>query len=273
MCGDSTSVDAVKTLMDGQLADMVWTDPPYNVAIKGKAGTIMNDDMADSAFAQFLFEMYTAMYTSMQPGAVIYVAHADSERANFTQQFLAAKFKLAQVLIWVKQSATLSRQDFNWQHEPILYGWKPGAGHYFCGDFCLTTVIDDDVDIRKMTKPQLLEMVNELRTEHKTTVLRHNRPTKSDLHPTMKPVALVERMITWSSKPGETVLDIFGGSGSTLIACEKIHRASRLMELDPKYCDVIVKRWEAFTGKQATHAVTGKTFAEVANGDAIARAG
>lgn len=265
MCGDSTSTDAVAILMGGAMADMVWTDPPYNVAINGKAGSILNDDMPDSAFAEFLFEMYTAMYENMRPGAVIYVAHADSERVNFTQQYVAAKFKLAQVLIWAKQSATLSRQDFNWQHEPIIYGWKPGAGHYFCGDFCLTTVIDDDIDIRKLSKPQLLEMVNELRTEYKTTILRHNRPTKSDLHPTMKPVALVEKMIKWSSKYEETVLDVFGGSGSTLIACQKAGRIGRLMELDPKYVDIIVNRWRAFTGGEAVLESNGKTFDEVKN--------
>lgn len=252
MCGDSTSIDAVEKLMEGKKCDMVWTDPPYNVAIEGSAGTIMNDDMSDESFKDFLTAVYSCYYLTMKDGAVIYVAHADTERVNFTQCFKESGLKLSQVLIWVKQAGTLSRQDFNWQHEPILYGWKEGAGHYFCGDFTRTTVIDDDIDIKKLNKKELEALVNSMRTEGKTTVLRENRPSKSDLHPTMKPVNLVQRMIEWSSSAGESVLDLFGGSGSTLIACEKTGRKARLMELDPKYCDVIVKRWEDFTGKTAT---------------------
>lgn len=251
MCGDSTSIDDVEKLMEGEKCDMVWTDPPYNVAIEGAAGTIMNDDMSDASFKDFLTSVYSCYYLTMKDGAVIYVAHADTERVNFTQCFKESGLKLSQVLIWVKQAGTLSRQDFNWQHEPILYGWKEGAGHYFCGDFTRTTVIDDDIDIKKLNKKELEALVNSLRTEQKTTVLRENRPSKSDLHPTMKPVNLVQRMIEWSSVAGDKVLDLFGGSGSTLIACEKTGRRARLMELDPKYCDVIVKRWEDFTGKQA----------------------
>jgi len=251
MCGDSTSIDAVEKLMDGKKCDMVWTDPPYNVAIQGAAGKIMNDDMSDASFKDFLTAVYSCYYLTMRDGAVIYVAHADTERVNFTQCFKESGLKLSQVLIWVKQAGTLSRQDFNWQHEPILYGWKEGAGHYFCGDFTRTSVIDDDIDIKKLNKKELEAMVNSLRTEQKSTALRENRPSKSDLHPTMKPVNLVQRMVEWSSQAGETVLDLFGGSGSTLIACEKTGRRARLMELDPKFCDVIVKRWEDFTGKQA----------------------
>jgi len=251
MCGDSTSIDDVEKLMEGKKCDMVWTDPPYNVAIQGVAGKIMNDDMSDASFKDFLASVYSCYYLSMKDGAVIYVAHADTERVNFTQCFKESGLKLSQVLIWVKQAGTLSRQDFNWQHEPILYGWKEGAGHYFCGDFTRTTVIDDDIDIKKLNKKELEALVNSMRTELKTTALRENRPSRSDLHPTMKPVNLVQRMIEWSSSAGEVVLDLFGGSGSTMIACEKTGRKSRLMELDPKYCDVIVQRWEEFTGKKA----------------------
>jgi DNA modification methylase len=251
MCGDSTSIDDVEKLMEGKKCDMVWTDPPYNVAIQGAAGKIMNDDMSDASFKDFLSSVYSCYYLTMKDGAVIYVAHADTERVNFTQTFKDSGLKLSQVLIWVKQAGTLSRQDFNWQHEPILYGWKEGAGHYFCGDFTRTTVIDDDIDIKKLNKKELEALVNSMRTELKTTALRENRPSKSDLHPTMKPVNLVQRMIEWSSTAGEVVLDLFGGSGSTMIACEKTGRKARLMELDPKYCDVIVKRWEDFTGKKA----------------------
>jgi DNA modification methylase len=260
MCGDSTSVDAVDKLMDGNKADMVWTDPPYNVAIEGIAGKIMNDDMDNESFKTFLSDVYACYFMTLKAGGVIYVAHADSERANFTQCYKESGLKLSQVLIWVKQSGTLSRQDFNWQHEPILYGWKEGAAHYFCGDFTRTTIIDDDIDLKKMTKPQLQELVNSYRTEQKTTALRENRPSRSELHPTMKPVNLVQRMIEWSSVQKDVVLDLFGGSGSTLMACVNAGRYARLMELDPKYCDVIVKRWQDFTGQQATLESTGEYF-------------
>lgn len=260
LCGDSTSITDVETLMAGFRADMVWTDPPYNVAIKGKAGSIMNDDMSASAFRDFLRDVYSCYFAVMREGAVIYVAHADSERAAFTDTFVQAGLKLSQVLIWVKQSATLSRQDFNWQHEPILYGWKEGAGHYFCADFTLTTVIDDDVDLRAMKREQLVDLISNMRSEAMTTAIRYARPTKSDLHPTMKPVGLVQRMIEWSSRKGEVVLDLFGGSGTTLLAAEKNGRCARLMELDPKYCDVIVKRWQDFTGKEAVLESSGDKF-------------
>jgi DNA modification methylase len=203
---------------------------------------------------------------TMRDGAVIYVAHADSERVAFTDCFVKAGLKLSQILVWAKQSGTLSRQDFNWKHEPILYGWKEGTGHYFCKDFTLTTVIDDDLDIDKLKKDEMVAMLKQIKEQMPTTVIRHDRPTKSDLHPTMKPVGLVQRMVEWSSMDGWIVLDLFGGSGTTMIACEKTHRKSRLMELDPKFCDVIVKRWQDFTGKKATHAETGKTFDEVSNG-------
>jgi DNA modification methylase len=178
-----------------------------------------------------------------------------------------AGLKLSQILVWAKQSGTLSRQDFNWKHEPILYGWREGAGHYFCKDFTLTTVIDDDLDIDKLKKDEMVAMLKQIKEQMPTTVIHHDRPTKSDLHPTMKPVGLVQRMVEWSSMDGWIVLDLFGGSGSTMIACEKTHRKSRLMELDPKFCDVIVKRWQDFTGKKATHAETGKTFDEVHHGN------
>jgi DNA modification methylase len=260
MCGDSTSIDAVQDLMGGGLADMVWTDPPYNVAINGIAGKIMSDDMDNESFKTFLSDVYACYFMTLKAGGVIYVAHADTERANFTQCYKESGLKLSQVLIWVKQSGTLSRQDFNWQHEPILYGWKEGAAHYFCGDFTRTTIIDDDIDLKKMTKPQLQELVNSYRTEQKTTALRENRPSRSELHPTMKPVNLVQRMIEWSSVSKDVVLDLFGGSGSTLMACVNAGRCARLMELDPKYCDVIVKRWQDFTGKQATLESTGESF-------------
>jgi len=241
MCGDSTNLQQVEKLMDGKLADLVWTDPPYNVAVEGKAGKIMNDDMGSGEFRDFLRSVYASYYAVMRAGAVIYVAHGESERAAFTDCMVEAGLKLSQVLIWVKQSATLSRQDFNWQHEPCLYGWKDGAGHLWAAD-------------RKQT-----------------TILEFDKPSRNGEHPTMKPVALFEYQMLNNTKGGDLVLDSFGGSGTTLIAAEKNGRTALLIELDPRYCDVIVKRWQEFTGKQAIHAETGQPFAEVKDGSKEAK--
>jgi hypothetical protein len=158
----------------------------------------------------------------------------------------------------VKQTATLSRQDFNWRHEPILYGWREGAGHYYCNDFTQTTVIDDDHEIDKMKREDLVELVKELQSYMNSTVIKHDRPTKSDLHPTMKPVALVAKMIEWSSRPAEIVLDLFGGSGSTLIAAHMTNRTAYMMELDPHFCDVICTRWQNQTGVKPIAESTGQ---------------
>ena len=267
-CGDSTAAVDVGVLMAGKKADLVWTDPPYNIAYgdtmkdkqRGNDRTILNDDMGDREFKEFLLAVFKNYFQVMKDGAVIYVAHAETERVNFSQTFKDSGLKLAQVLIWVKQSGTLSRQDYNWRHEPILYGWKEGAKHYFAGDFTKTTVIDDDLDLGKMSKDQLVQLAETLMRSIKTTAIQHDRPTKSDLHPTMKPVALVREMIESSCTEGQTVLDLFGGSGSTLIACETAGRACYTMELDEKYCDVIIRRWQEFTGQHAVHAATGKKF-------------
>ena len=267
--GDATADADIDALMAGDQADLVWTDPPYNVAIKGKAGSILNDDMGNEAFRGFLAAVFGQYERIMRPGAVIYVAHADSERVNFTAEFVRAGLKLSQVRIWVKQSATLSRQDFNWQHEPILYGWKEGAGHYYAGDFTKTTVIDDDIDLARLKKDELVAIVRAFQAQARGTVIRQDRPTRSDLHPTMKPVALVEDMIEASSQEQETVVDFFGGSGSTLIAAEKTGRTARILELDPHFADVIVRRWEGFTGRVATLEATGQTFREVAEERAL----
>lgn len=224
MCGDSTSIDAVEKLMAGEKADIVWTDPPYNVAYEGKtkdALKIANDEMDDEKFYQFLCDTYSNMLLHTKPGGAIYVAHADSEGANFRQAMKDAGWLLKQTLIWVKQTLVMGRQDYHWKHEPILYGWAPGAAHSWYTD-------------RKQT-----------------TVLEFNRPSRSGEHPTMKPVELVEYCLGNSSSDNSTVLDLFGGSGTTMIASEKLNRMARLMELEPKYCDVILARWEKYTGKVA----------------------
>ena len=239
LCGDSTSVDDLTKLTGGQLVDMWLTDPPYNVAYEGKtkdALKIKNDEMGDDQFRQFLRDAYTAADMVMKPGSVFYIWHADSEGYNFRGAAKDAGWTVRQCLIWKKSSLVLGRQDYQWRHEPCLYGWKDGAGHLWAAD-------------RKQT-----------------TILEFDKPSRNGEHPTMKPVALFEYQMLNNTKGGDLVLDSFGGSGTTLIAAEKNGRTAMLMELDPRYCDVIVKRWQDFTGKQAAHADTGKTFEEVANG-------
>ena len=237
MCGDSTSIEAVETLMGGGLADQLITDPPYNVEYTGKtkdALTIKNDSMDDESFRQFLRDAFVAADTVMKSGAVFYIWHADSEGYNFRGACKDSGWTVRQCLIWKKQTLVMGRQDYHWKHEPCLYGWKDGSAHLWATD-------------RKQT-----------------TILEFDRPSRNALHPTMKPVDLIEYQVLNNTKGQDVVLDLFGGGGSTLIACEKTGRHARLMELDPKYVDVIVRRWQEFTGKQATHAATGATFDEVA---------
>ena len=222
MCGDSCSTHDMEKLCDGQLVDMWLTDPPYNVAYEGGTGlTIKNDDMGDDQFRQFLRDAYVTADLVMKPGAVFYIWHADSEGYNFRGAARDANWTVRQCLIWKKSSLVMGRQDYHWKHEPCLYGWKEGAGHLWASD-------------RKQT-----------------TILEFDKPSRNGEHPTMKPVALFEYQMLNNTKGGDIVLDSFGGSGTTLIAAEKNGRVARLMELDPKYCDVIVKRWEDFTGKKA----------------------
>jgi DNA modification methylase len=221
MCGDSTDSGDVATLMDDALANLVITDPPYNVSYVGKtkdALTIENDTMQGEDFYNFLYEIYSRLFDVSHEGAGIYVFHADSEGMNFRKAMVDAGYKLAQCCIWVKNSMVMGRQDYHWQHEPVLVGWKPGAAHNWYSD-------------RKQT-----------------TVWEFDRPTSSQEHPTMKPIALVAYPLQNSSKKGDLVLDLFGGSGSTMMACEQTGRINYSMELDPKYCDVIVQRYVNYTG-------------------------
>jgi DNA modification methylase len=262
MVGDATNLADVQRLMGDFKADIVWTDPPYNVAYEGQAGAIMNDDQEAAAFDRFLLRAFQSCYWAMKPGACIYVTHADTERWAFTQAFETAQLKLSQVLIWVKNGAVFGRQDYNWQHEPILYGWKEGAGHFFAGNFTLTTVIEEPLDVSKLTAGQAKSLCVQLLEARRSTVIHEDKPTKSELHPTMKPVALVQRMLEASSHEEAVVFDPFGGSGTTLITAEKTNRRAFLLELDPRYADVIIKRWQDFTGREATHS-SGKTFSAV----------
>ena len=224
MCGDSTNVEAVVELTGGAGVDMLLTDPPYNVAYEGKTKeslTIQNDSMGNDQFRQFLRDAFVTADTVMKKGAVFYIWHADSEGYNFRGACDDAGWKVRQCLIWKKSSMVMGRQDYHWKHEPCLYGWKDGAGHLWAAD-------------RKQT-----------------TILEFEKPYRNGEHPTMKPVALFEYQMLNNTKGGDMVLDLFGGSGTTMLAAEKHGRHAYLMELDPKYCDVIVKRWEDFTGKTA----------------------
>lgn len=224
LCGDATDQNDVERLMGGDKADLYLTDPPYNVAYVGKtkdALTIQNDKMADGDFRQFLVDAFSAADAVMKQGAAFYIWHADSEGFNFRGACNDIGWKVRQCLIWNKNFMILGRQDYQWKHEPCLYGWKDGASHNWYSDRSQTTVIDMD------------------------------KPSRSADHPTMKPVPLFAYQIQCSTKPGDIVYDSFGGSGTTLIACEQLQRKAMIMELDPRYVDVIIKRWETLTGKSA----------------------
>lgn len=251
-CGDSTDPVTVEMVLDGQPADLVWTDPPYNIAYEDVRGrTIANDAMGSKAFGDFLRRAFTAMAKHLRPGAPAYVAYADSEVVNVRLAYADAGLLPRQSLVWVKSSFTLGRQDYHWQHECILYGWKAGAAHTWVGGYDKATVVDDEPNTASMPKDALRALVQQLRNARNTSVIREPKPSANDLHPTMKPVGLIAHMVANSSARGASVLDPFGGSGSTLIACEQLGRSARLIELDPRYCDVIVARWEAFTGRNA----------------------
>ena len=224
MCGDSTSTECVQKLMGGAQADILLTDPPYGVDYTGKtkeALKIENDAKSDDEFIAFLQAAFEAADSVMKPGAVFYIWHADSKAYVFRMACQRMGWEVRQVLIWVKNAMVMGRQDYQWKHEPCLYGWKSGAGHLWASD-------------RKQT-----------------TVLEFDRPTKNKEHPTMKPVALFDYQIKNNTKGGDIVLDLFAGSGTTVVACEQNGRNAYVMELDPRYCDVIVKRWENLTGEKA----------------------
>lgn len=254
MCGDSTKRTDVEQLMDGDIADLVVTDPPYNVAIENSQGMkIQNDNMGDTQFQEFLTQAFENLKASLKNGGAFYVWFASREHINFETALKENDLEVRQELIWNKNSLVLSRQDYQWKHEPCLYGWKDGEAHYFIDDRKQTTVIEDKKpDIKKMKKEEMRQLLEDIFSDKlSTTVLNEDKPNVNDLHPTMKPIKLLARQIKNSSKMGEKVLDLFGGSGSTLIACEQLNRKCYMMEYDPVYVDVIIERWENFTGKEA----------------------
>lgn len=260
MCGDSTSPADVQKLMGDEQADCLLTDPPYNVnyggdasspANNGKHRLIENDNLTDSDFYKFLLAFYQNAEAALRPGGSFYIWHADSEGYNFRKALRDAGLQLRQTLIWNKNALVLGRQDYQWKHEPCLYGWKDGAAHYFISSRSETTVYEDEVpDFSKMKKEELVQLLQSVYSQA-TTVIDEMKPSKSDLHPTMKPLRLMAYLIQNSTKKGEIVLDLFGGSGSTLIAAEETKRRCRMMEYDPRYVDVIIQRWEEQTGKKA----------------------
>lgn len=255
LCGDSTQNEDVSKVLDGKTADIMVTDPPYNVdygsAVRGKnpsktreGSAIANDNLSDDDFYQFLLAFYKAAEKGLKKGAPIYVFHSTKETVNFTKAMENAGLKCAQTLVWYKNHFTLGRQDYQWIHEPILYGWKEGAGHYFINDRSLPTVNEElRLNLRKMAKVELVELVEKI-LDLPSTVIKDNKPSKSPDHPTMKPITLCAKLIYNSSHEGDTVYEPFGGSGSTLIAAEQLNRKCCAIELEPKYCDVIVRRYK-----------------------------
>ncbi|MBS8228418.1 site-specific DNA-methyltransferase [Vannielia litorea] len=264
LCGDATSIEALERLMGGSLADAVWTDPPYNVNYQTAAGSIANDNLAAEEFQAFLRAAFDALFAAMKDGAAIYVAHADTEGLAFRSAFAGAGFKLSGCLAWVKPSLVLGRSDYQWRHEPILYGWKPGAAHSWFGGRAQTTVLEweETPAVRALPDGTLQVDVGDQTlvvsgsdislSMLEGSVVRVARPRRNDVHPTMKPTDLITRMLENSTRPGAVVLDPFGGSGSTIMACELTRRVGRSTELDPGYCDVIVRRWQEATGRLAT---------------------
>lgn len=253
MCGDSTNEQDVEKLMNGELADLLYTDPPYNVDVENSQGMkIENDNMNDTQFREFLTSAFYCANLLLKAGGAFYCWHGDTETVNFRETLKENGLITKQCLIWVKNSFNFGRQDYKWQHEPCLYGWKEGAAHYFIEEYNHPTVIEDKIDVDKLKKEEMKKLLEEiLATKTPTTVIHEDKPIKNDLHPTMKPLQLCANMIRNSSKPKEIVADLFGGSGSTLMACEQIGRKCYMMEYDPKYVDVIISRWEEFTGKKA----------------------
>lgn len=241
--------------MQGEMADLWLTDPPYNVAISNSQGmSIANDSMESSQFFEFLVGAFRASEMVMKKGCPFYVWFSSSEHRNFENALEQVGLSVREELIWVKNAFTLGRQDYQWRHEPCLYGWKEGAGHYFIDVRNESTVIPDaeELDLENMEKKDMKSLLELLYSQQlPSTIIEENKPTFNRDHPTMKPVRLFGRLIHNSSRNGDIVLDTFGGSGTTMVACEQMGRKARIMELDPHYCDVIIGRYEELTGNKA----------------------
>lgn len=283
--GDARNRDDWDRLLQGERVDAVWTDPPYLVnqgrknreldkwdgGSRAATGSIANDDMSAEEFQEFLQDSFAQLFAAMKPGAPIYIAHADLSAKQFRDAFDFAGFHFQASLVWRKDRMVLGRMDWQSIHEPILYGWKQGSKHRWYGGRKNTSVIDlgDGSPFVRMEDGRyqirvgdsvLVVSADAVVEEHPGSVLYEPRPTVSGLHPTQKPVALVERMLRQSARPGDLVADAFGGSGSTLLAAERLGMSARLMEVSPRYADVIIRRWQDYTGRKAVHAETGQPF-------------
>lgn len=269
MCGDSTKAEDVEKLMNGEKADMVVTDPPYNVSYEELSGNISeyeqrkkkhrsltrtynkieNDKMNKSQFREFLCSAYTQMKASLKKGGAFYIWYANRESENFYGALHDVGLENRETVIWVKNTLALGMQDYQHRDEPCIYGWNSGAAHYFRDTRKETTVFDNSKDIKSKSKEELVDILSKIYEQ--SNIIYEDKPRVSDLHPTMKPIKLISRLILNSSKQGELVLDLFGGSGSTLIAAEQMNRRCYMMEYDPQYVDVIIERWENLTGEKA----------------------
>lgn len=250
MCGDATNQEDLEILMGGKVADLIILDPPYNVDYEGNAGKIINDKLGDKQFLEFLISILTNIDSVLKKGGGFYIWHAESEGLNFRTACKQVGWVVRQCLIWNKNSLVMGRQDYQWKHEPCLYGWKDGAGHYFINDRTFTTVYQQSFDIDKIKLCDAKEILKKI-FNMPTTVIEEDRPNRSAEHPTMKPVRLIARLINNSSKEGSIVLDTVAGSGTTMIAAEQLKRKAYLMEIEPKFVDVIIERYEKLTNLKA----------------------
>jgi len=265
LCGDSTAESDVKKLMGDRQADLVVTDPPYNIdygaaeqdraEYKGQTiaeRPILNDNMSDESFYEFLLSFYKATYAVTKGGGVVYIFHSTKESVNFINALKKAGFKVSQTLIWAKDHFTLGRSDYQWQFEPILYGWKEQSGHphFFIYDRTQSSVLEDKADWSKKKKEELLKVLERITENFPSDLVRDAKPMRNAEHPTMKPITLCAKLIRNSSRENELVYDAFAGSGSTLMACEQMNRTSYNMELAENYCDVIVRRYAKMFGSE-----------------------
>lgn len=284
-CGDCTSIDDIDRLMQGELADAAWTDPPYNVDLGKKnrrmdkavggsraaTGAIANDKLTEAEFGELLAGAYAGLFAVLKAGAVVYVAHSDKAAGQFRTLFEAAGFHFSQMLVWKKNTFVVGMADFQPIHEPVMYGWKPGAKHRFYGGRKQTTVMEigDQGPIQQMEDgrwsirigDQVLIVDGAAKLEEAPSTMFHvPKPEKSGLHASQKPVELIERMLKNSTRAGDIVVDFFSGSGSTLIAADRLGMSARVMDLNPRMADTAVRRWMDYTGRMAVHAVTGEPF-------------
>lgn len=253
------------------MIDMIMTDPPYNVAIgdknaalnrycPGKGGpheeNLDNDKMDEEQFQDFLIKAFGNMADYLKEGGSFYMWHASMKPREVMDACREVGLEIKQTLVWVKNRFAFGLQDYKWCHEPCFYGWKPGSAHYFIPVYNLATVAEEKpIDIDGMTEAQVKDTLKKMLAETPTDIVRDKKPATNKYHPTMKPVSLIARLIFNSSHPGDTVMDLFGGSGSTMMACEQLHRKCVMMEYDPRYCDVIIDRWETYTGRKAEKVV------------------